>query len=432
MNLSFLRHKEVKNAGWIIGARVVQMLLSLLVSILSARLLGPSNYGLVNYGITYTTFFMSLCTLGINSVIVKNFVDFPEEKGEAIGSAIGLRLLSSTLSIGIIILISFFLDRGEPETIIVVALCAASLLFHAFDTIAYYFQSLYQSKYSSTVSLIGYAVASVYKIILLLLGKSVRWFALATSVDYIVIAILLLAVYKRRGGPKLSYSWRKGKELLSNSYHYILSGAMVAIYGQVDKLMLKHMIDQTSVGYYSIAVSISNMWVFVLAAIIDSMYPTILQLHKEDRNQFERKNRQLYGIVFYVSIGVSTILTFFGRYAILILYGEEYLPSIGALSVVTWYTAFSYLGVARNAWLVCENKQKYLKYTYAAAAIMNVILNSIMIPLWGAMGAGLASLITQMFTSIGLPAMIPDMRPNVKLMLQAIVLKDWLPEKQKK
>ena len=79
MNLSFLKHKEVKNAGWIIGVRVVQMLCSLLVSILSARLLGPSNYGLVSYGITYTTFFMSLCTLGINSVIVKDFVDFSDE-----------------------------------------------------------------------------------------------------------------------------------------------------------------------------------------------------------------------------------------------------------------------------------------------------------------------------------------------------------------
>ena len=429
MNLSFLKHREAKNASWIIGARVVQMVLSLLVSMLSARLLGPSNYGLVNYGITYTTFFMSLCTLGINSVIVKNFVDYPEEKGTAIGTAIGLRLMSSTLSIGIIILISCFLDRGEPETIIVVALCAGCLMLHAFDTIAYYFQSLYQSKYSSTVALIGYAAASAYKITLLLLGKSVRLFALATSVDYIVIAILLLAVYTWKGGPKLGFSWRKGKELLSKSYHYILSGAMVAIYGQVDKLMLKHMVDQTAVGYYSIAVSISNMWVFVLAAIIDSMYPTILQLHKEDKNQFDRKNRQLYGIVFYVSIGVSIILTIFGRFAILLLYGKEYLPSSGALSVVTWYTAFSYLGVARNAWLVCENKQKYLKYTYAAAAIMNVILNSLMIPLWGAMGAGLASLITQMFTSIGLPAMIPDMRPNVKLMLQAIALKDWRPKK---
>ena len=431
MNLSFLKHKEVKNAEWIIGVRVVQMLCSLLVSILSARLLGPSNYGLVSYGITYTTFFMSLCTLGINSVIVKDFVDFSDEKGEALGSAIVLRLISSTLSIGIIILIAFFLDRGEPETILVVALCAVCLIFHAFDTIACYFQSLYQSKYSSTAYLVGYAVASAYKIVLLLLGKSVRWFALATSVDYAVIAILLFCIYKRRNGPPLSFSWRKGKALLSKSYHYILSGAMVAIHGQLDKLMLKHMVDQAAVGYYSIAVSISNMWVFVLTAIIDSMYPTILQLHKPDRLQFERKNRQLYAMVFYVSVFVSALLTFFGRYAILILYGRSYLPSVGALSVVSWYTAFSYLGTARNAWLVCENKQKYLKYTYAAAVVINILLNSVMIPVWGIMGAGLASLITQILTSIGIPALIPALRPNAKLMLQAIALKDVLPQRKK-
>lgn len=431
MNLSFLKHKEVKNAGWIIGARIVQMVFSLLVSILSARLLGPSNYGLINYGITYTTFFMSLCTLGINSVIVKSFVDFPKEKGETLGTTIVLRLISSTLSIGIIILISCFLDRGEMETVIIVGLCAICLIFQAFDTIAYYFQSLYQSKYSSLVSLIGYMVASIYKIGLLLLSMDLRWFALATSVDYIVIAVLLIYIYNRKGGPKLSFSWKKGKALLSKSYHYILSGAMVAIYGQIDKLMLKQMMDQTAVGYYSIAVSISNIWVFVLAAIIDSMFPTILQLHKIDKKQFERKNRQLYGIVFYVSMCVSVVLTIVGRFAILILYGKSYLPSVGVLYVVTWYTAFSYLGQARNAWLVCENKQKYLKYMYVAAIIVNVILNYVMIPVWGAMGAGLASLITQILTSIGFPALITEMRPNVKLMLQAIVLKDVFPRKMK-
>lgn len=249
--------------------------------------------------------------------------------------------------------------------------------------------------------------------------------------DYAVIAILLLCIYKRRNEPPLSFSWRKGKALLSKSYHYILSGAMVAIHGQLDKLMLKHMVDQAAVGYYSIAVSISNMWVFVLTAIIDSMYPTILQLHKPDRLQFERKNRQLYAMVFYVSVFVSALLTFFGRYALLILYGRSYLPSVGALSVVSWYTAFSYLGTARNAWLVCENKQKYLKYTYAAAVVINILLNSVMIPVWGIMGAGLASLITQILTSIGIPALIPALRPNAKLMLQAIALKDVLPQRKK-
>ena len=62
------------------------MLLSLVVGVLTARYLGPGNYGLVNYGAAYVGFFSSLCTLGINNVIVKDFIDHPDEQGTAIGS----------------------------------------------------------------------------------------------------------------------------------------------------------------------------------------------------------------------------------------------------------------------------------------------------------------------------------------------------------
>lgn len=423
MQFSLLNNKEIKNASWLIGGKIVQMILSLIVSILSARLLGPGNYGLVNYGIAFANFFMSICTLGINSVIIKDFVDNPEEKGTALGTSIVLRMLSSGLSIIIIILTSFFLDR-DFLTVSVVAICSLSLFFHAFDTINYYFQSLYQSKITSLATLIAYVVTSIYKIILLVVGADIRLFALATSIDYIVIAIFLLITYKAKKGPPLKFSLKKGFFLLKNSYHYILSGAMVSIYGQVDKLMLKGMINEKAVGFYSIATSVNLMWVFVLSAIIDSMYPTILQLYNMDKEAFKRKNRQLYAIVFYLSIFVSIIFTFFGKYAILILYGKEYLPSVTPLSIVTWYTAFSYLGVARNAWIVCENKQKYLKYMYLVAVFLNVFLNSVMIPKWGVSGAALASLITQIFTSLIIPAIIPQMRPNTKLMVDAILFKN--------
>lgn len=91
---------------------------------------------------------------------------------------------------------------------------------------------------------------------------------------------------------------------------------------------------------------------------------------------------------------------------------------------MTWYTAFSFLGVARNAWIVSEGHQKYLKYIYGCAAIINVIFNLFFIRLWGGCGAAVASLITQIFTSIVLPMFIRDLRPNAKLMLEAILLKD--------
>ena len=255
---------------------------------------------------------------------------------------------------------------------------------------------------------------------MLILGKSVQWFAVATSVDYICLAIILLIVYKKSGGPKFKFSWDKCKQLLKSSYHYILSGMMVAIYAQTDKLMLKQMLSETEVGYYATATTICGMWTFVLSAIIDSMYPTIVGCFSQNKEQFEKKNRQLYAIVFYVSIVVSLFFLLFGDFIIKLLYGEAYGSAGGPLKIVTWYTAFSYLGVARNAWVVCENQQKYLKYIYALAAVSNVGLNAVLIPNLGVNGAALASLITQVFTSIIFPCFIPKLRPNAKLMLEAI------------
>lgn len=422
--IPILGNKEVKNAGWLIGGKVFQMILSLFVGALTARFLGPGNYGLIHYGAAYVSLFSSLCTLGLNSVIIKDFVDNPDDQGKAIGSSILMRVLSSIASALMILGISFVIDGDEPTTVFVVALCSIGMVFQAFDTINYWFQARYESKITAISTLVAYVVMSVYKIVLLILEAQVYWFALALALDHIVVALFLLIAYKKYNGPRISFSVAKAKKMLRNSYHYILSGMMVAIYGQTDKLMLKQMLNDTEVGYYSIASTICSMWVFVLAAIIDSMYPTILQLYAKDKQAFEKKNRQLYAIVFYVSIFVSLVFAVFGDFGIRMLYGKEYLPAVLPLKIIAWYTAFSYLGVARNAWIVSEGKQKYLKYMYIGAAILNILLNLTIIPVWGAAGAAFASLITQIFTSFLLPCIFKEMRPNVKLMIEAIFLKE--------
>ena len=416
-------NKEIKNAWWLIAGRITQMIVSLFISIITARYLGPNNYGIINYGTAYVTFFMSFCTLGINSIIIKDFVDHPKEQGKTIGTTLLLRIVSSSISILMIICSVSIIDKNEPLTISVTVLCAMGLVFQVFDTINYWFQSLYLSKITSMATLLAYLITSIYKIILFLLNKDIRWFAFASSIDYIFLALFLYIVYKKYHGPKLSFSWEKGKYLLSKSYHYILSGMMVAIYGQTDKLMLKHMLNETSVGYFSLASSINSMWVFVLSAIIDSMYPTIVRLSLKNKDEFDKKNRQLYALIIYISIFVAFIFMCFGKIAIKIIYGEAYLGAANPLKIITWYTIFAYLGVARNSWIVCENKQRYLKYMYLSAAIINIVLNYILIPVWGASGAAFASLITQIMTCILLPAIIKNMRPNAKLIVEAFLLK---------
>lgn len=418
-----LCNKEIKNAGWLIGSRVMQMGLSLIVGVLTARYLGPDNYGLISYGGAYVAFFTALCNLGLNAVIIKDFVDHPDEQGIAIGSAMAMRLASSILCAVLSVIISTIIDKGEPLTIVVVALCSLGSIFHIFETFNFWFQNQYKSRVTALATLCAYLVTSIYKILLLILGKDVRWFAFSTSLDYVVCAIFLWISYRRYGGGKLKFSLQKSKALLSNSYNYILSSIMVSVYGQTDKLMLKQMLNASEVGFYTTATGICAMWTFVLQAIIDSLYPSILRLKAVDQAEYERKNRQLYAIVFYVSCFVSVGFLLLGSLVVRILYGEAYMPSVPVLKTVTWYTAFSYLGVARNAWIVSEGKQKYLKYMYGCAAAMNVLLNATLIPQLGAVGAALASLITEICTSIILPMCLKEMRPNAKMMLDAIIFK---------
>lgn len=425
-----LKNKVVKNAGWLMMGKIIHMVLSFFIGLISARYLGPSNYGLINYANAYTTFFTSICTLGINSIIVKNFVDKPDEEGESLGTTIVLRLISSFLSVGVIVFIVRVVDGNEPLTLWVVALYSISLVFHSFDIFRQWFQSKFLSKYYAIATLISYVAASAYKVILLITGKSVEWFAVSNTVDYVIVAVILYLYYKKCNGPKLKFSIRKSKELLSISCSYILAGLMTAVYASTDKFMLKQLMDSSVVGFYALSVSISSMWTFVLSAFIESFSPTIMQVHNTDKRKYEISNKRLYAIVFYTSVLASIAICIIAPLFISILYGEEYLPAVDSLRIVVWYVAFSYLGVARNVWIVCEKKQKYLKYLYFGSAMSNVVLNFLLIPKFGASGAAFASLFTQISTVFVFPLFIKELHPNVRLMAEAIILKDVLPKRK--
>lgn len=415
-----LGNKTIKNAGWLIGGKVAQMLINFVVGVLTARYLGPDNSGVVDYAAAYVAFFSAFCTLGINSVLVKEFVQRPGQEGTILGTSIFLRAVSSLLSALTIICVVSFLDAGEPVTIAVVALSTIGMVFHVLEVFHYWFQSRLQSKVTAIVSLIAYAVTAAYKVILLVTGSGVIPFAVATSVEYICVGLLLLFAYRKHRGGKLRVSMSYGRELLRLSCYFILPSLMVSVYSQTDKIMLKQMISDTEIGYYGRAVSLSTVWCFVLQAIIDSVYPSIMQAYGKDEQTFQKRNKQLYAIVFYLSLTVSAGFTLLAKPIVTILLGDAYLGAVAPLRIITWYTAFSYLGVARNPWIVCQNKQKYMLPVYIISALANVILNLIFIPMWGASGAAVASLAAQVLTTMVVPFFIKPLRENSKMMLEAI------------
>lgn len=423
-------HKVIHNASWLVAGKIVHKALGFIAGVMIARYLGPEEYGIISYAGAYTTFFAAMCTLGLNSILVMELLEKPEQEGITLGTSICLRIISSIVSVAAIALIVSVVDYGEPLTITVVILCSIGLVFQAEDSLNYWFQAHLESKYCAIATNISYLVVFLFQVALVLTARSVEWFAFASSIDFLVAGIFLLIAYRRKGGGRFGFSLARGKELINRSLPFIIASLMVSVYASTDRLMLKQMMDQSSVAFYSLACSLSVAGGFVLSAMIDSIYPTIVEAYGSDHELYLRRNRQLYAIVFYAAAAMSIIISLVAKPLILTLYGESYVPATASLRIVVWYTAFSYLGVARNVWVVCESRQRYLTYLYAASAGINVVLNVLLIPRWGVVGASVASLITEVATALIIPAMIADLRDNVRLMLDGIMLRGVLGNDQ--
>ena len=416
-----LKNKIVKNASWIIGCKIIQSILGLIISMFTARYLGPSNYGIINYASSLVTFVAPIMNLGLSNILVNEVVQRPEEEGKIFGTAVGVSLIGALGCIVGVTGFAYVANRNSTETIIVCALYSLLLIFQAVDLVQYWFQAKYLSKYTSIVAVVAYFCVALYKIFLLATGKSIRWFAVANSIDFMIIAGALLVIYKKCGGMKMEFSLPVAKRMLSSSRHYILSSMMINMFSQSDKIMITLMIGEEYTGFYSAAVACAGITNFVFAAIIDSARPNIFSSQKSgDLVAFESNVSDLYSIITYLSLAQCVGITILAKPIILILYGKAYMPAVAALQVIVWYSTFAYFGSVRNIWILAEQKQKYLWIMNLSGALINIVLNLVLIPIWGIIGAAVASLATQIFTNVIVGFIIKPIRRNNLLMWKGL------------
>ena len=415
-----MNHKVIKNASWIVACRIVQSVLALIISMLTARYLGPSNYGLISYASSIVAFVVPLMQLGLSNILVQETVQNPQEEGAIFGTSMVMSLCSAVACMVGVVAFAFVANANQTHVVAVCALYSIVLIFQAMEMLQYWFQAKLLSKYASIVSLCAYVVVSAYKFILLLTEKSVYWFAVSNAMDAMLICVGLYGMYRKLGGQKLRFSMETARRMFARSKYYIVSSLMVTVFAQTDKIMLTLMINETATGYYSAAIACAGITGFVISAIIDSARPVILEAKKVSQSAYEKSITVLYSVIIYLALAQSLVMTIFARPLITILYGAEYLPASNILQVLVWYTTFSYLGGAKDIWILAEEKQKYLVVLNFAGAVSNVILNLILIPVLGATGAAIASLITQFFTNIVMMFVLKALRRNGVLMGRAV------------
>jgi O-antigen/teichoic acid export membrane protein len=221
-------------------------------------------------------------------------------------------------------------------------------------------------------------------------------FAIAGLFDVMLAMILLLMFFHRRKQNLFDFrpQLHKMKALLKDSWPLILSGLAAIIYMKIDQIMIGEMLGSYSVGIYSVAVRLSEVWYFIPMVITASVFPSMIEAKKQSEKLYHKRVQQLYTLVIWVAIGIALPMTFLSDWIVQLLYGAEYKAAASVLSIHIWAGVFVFLGVVSGKWLLIENLQIFSTINTVIGAITNVLLNYIFIHELGVFGVAWATLIS--------------------------------------
>lgn len=427
-NISPNLRKVIGNTGWLFTEKIVQMFLGLLVGLWIARYLGPERFGRFNYAIAIVGLFIPFAKLGLDNIVIRNLARDISSKNETLGTAFILKLVSSIvtffITLGVVIFSTHSDSPNYQETLLIVGIVATGTMVQSFDIIDYWFQSQVQSKYSVWARNVAYVLMNGVKIVLIQMKAPLVAFAIAMVVEYMLSAIGMIVAYRLTGN--LIKAWqvrlRYAKSLLKDSWPLILSGIVIMIYMRIDQVMLGQMVGDESVGIYSAAVKISELWYFVPGAIVNSVFPIIVQAKEISEEVYYKRLQQLFTIVSILAYAVAIPVTFLATPIVTLLYGNNYAEAGAILNVHIWAGLFVSLGVARETWITTEGLMKFSAATAAAGAVVNIVLNYFFIPQYGGLGAAIATVIAQIVSAYAVGAFYPPTRKIFLHQTKAITL----------
>jgi len=415
------------NVGWLFWDRLLRMGLGLFVSALTTRMLGPSGYGLINWASAWAANFAIVAGLGLDNIVVRDLIRFPESKNSILGTTFAMKLVAGVialiLSVGSIMVFRPHVGTSEHYLEILVALYAGIPIMLAFDTIDFWYQSQVASQYTVYVKSPAYLIMSFVRLWLIHIHASPAAIAATMLVEATISAVGLFVSYRlnRHAIREWKFETRWMKALLKDSWPVVLTAFAIASQTKIDQLMLGVMVDRATVGQFSAAVGMVEAFGFLPMVIYTAVAPNIIQSRGVSEDLFYARMRNLYRIMFVLFLGIAIPLVFLAKPIVLFMLGSKYLEASHLVVLLGIRVFFMNLGVARSLFLTTENLLGYKLVAAILGMVINVSLNWLLIPRYQAVGSIWAMIASLFVTTFLIDMFYKPVQRNFTEIVRAIL-----------
>jgi len=415
--------KIISNSGWLFADNIIRLSVGLFINAWVARYLGPENYGRLNYSIAFVVLFAPFATLGLDSIVVRDIIRTPSATNEILGSAFLLKLAGGVVSLLVSLGCILLVRPQDGITHWLVGIIAAGAVFQSLDTIGFWYQSNYASKFTVYARNTAFILISVLKVILIKSEAPLIAFAWAALVEVVVGSIGLVVTYRMTGNSPLEWSARldRVQKLLGDSWPLILSGIAIFIQARIDQVMLGEMIGNREVGQYSVAMSLIEVFAFIPMVVQSSLAPAVTQAKIVGEKQYFNCLLNLYRLMSLLFVVIAFPIFLFAKKLVVLVYGIEYQAAGVLLSLFAVRLFFANMGVAKSLYITNENLFRYSLITAVIGSCVNVLLNYVLIPVYASVGAIWAMIISFFVTTFVIDIFYSEVHKNLKVMIKGII-----------
>ena len=397
-----MTNRYITNLIWTFVEKVIHLFSVLVVGVLLARYLGPEQYGVLTYAQSYVAMFGFLVGLGLDSITVREIVKNPGKSDIIVGTAFWLKLSMSVIIIAVINLSSFGFNDDKQTQLLVVVL-SLSLVYQAFYVFVNFFQAKVNIRYISILIVISNLLLIITKLFLIANESSLLGFIIIDSSVLIMLGLSYYFLYSSNNNLNifklLVFDLSFAKKMLMDSWPLMISSGAIVLYMRLDQIMIKEMLSLEDLGNYAVSVRISESWYFIPMIISGVLYPSIIKAKEVDLELYHLRLKQLFFTTIWIAIIFAFFLLYFSGDIITMLFGNKYSTENNVLSILAFAGIFVAMGYVNGKWMIAENYTKIELVRNVFGLVVNVILNIILIPIYGIDGAAISTLISIFFAS---------------------------------
>lgn len=387
-----------KNTFWLAVAEGISRFLKLILIIYVARIFGATGYGKFTFALAFVSLFAVFSDFGLSSITTRELAREKEREKE-FSAILSLKIL---LSLGTLILMLVGSLCITPDPIIqkVIWILGIYILFNSFSEIVYAFlRARQRMEYESWTKILQSILVTGAGFFVILNFPSVQNLSYSYLFASLLALIFILIFFHFKVLPlKISFEKSIWQKFLAMSWPLGFTAVFATIYNSIDSVMMGYLGQITQTGWYNAAHKIIGVTLIPAALISTSFFPVLSKFFKESREKLQRTWNYFMESMIFLAIPIMIGGITLAPKIINWIYDPSYFPSgketILAFQILIVMAGIAFLQSPFSQVLVVSNQQKKLFWITLFGAIINVILNLILIPKYSLYGAAATTVVT--------------------------------------